>query len=281
MIEAQLQKQLSGAGGVLDLRLDFQLGAGEFVALYGRSGAGKTSTLRMLAGLLQPDAGSLRVGGTTWFDGARGINLPPRHRGIGFVFQDYALFPHLSVEDNLRYALRKGQSAAAVAELLEVVELGQLRHLRPAQLSGGQRQRVALARALVPAPSLLLLDEPLAALDTDLRGNLQTYLAEIHRQRGFTALLVSHDPAEIQALASRVLVLEQGTLRDAGPPAVFFAGGEDLALAAEVLAIQREDGRAWLLVRVGGEELRLPLPEEMPQPWRPGMRVCIRLGEGE
>ncbi len=280
MIEAQLQKQLNGAGGVLDLRLDLQLAAGEFVALYGPSGAGKTSTLRMLAGLLRPDAGSLRVGDATWFDGERGIDLAPRHRGIGFVFQDYALFPHLSVEGNLRYALRKGQSAAAVAELLEVVELGQLRHLRPAQLSGGQRQRVALARALVPAPSLLLLDEPLAALDTDLRGNLQTYLADLHQQRSFTALLVSHDRAEIQRLASRVLVLDQGALRDAGPPVPFFAT-EELALSGEVLAIQREGDRAWLLVRVGGEELRLPLPADSGQQWRPGMRVGIRLGEGQ
>ncbi len=134
------------------LDLDLIIEKGHFVTLFGESGAGKTSTLRMLSGLLKPDSGTITVGGTTWFDSHRNIDLKPQQRKVGYVFQDYALFPNMTVGQNLEYALQKNQDNAIIGELLEFAELGELQHRKPETLSGGQKQRVALARALVQRP---------------------------------------------------------------------------------------------------------------------------------
>lgn len=216
---------------------------GSFVALFGASGTGKTTVLRMLAGLTQPDAGILSVNGTTWFDAARRIDLPPQRRPIGFVFQDYALFPNLTVRQNIAYAVAKGDDVW-VDELLQLTGLDALRERLPATLSGGQKQRVALARALARKPELLLLDEPLSALDAESRGQLQGDLALMHRRFGLTTLLVSHEIGEIFRLSQRVLRLEQGRIVQSGTPADIFlnrrASGK-INLRAQVLAMRREE----------------------------------------
>lgn len=242
-IELLLQKRLHHPCGTLELQLEATVAAGEFIALFGPSGAGKTSILRMLAGLAQPDAGRIVVDGEVWFDSARRIDLAPQRRRIGLVFQDYALFPNLSVRDNIAYATRPNDRPW-VDELLELMQLVALQHLRPGTLSGGQKQRVALARAVARKPALLLLDEPLAALDTSLRLQLQDDLALLHQRLALCTIMVSHDLGEVFRLADCVWRLENGRIAQSGAPASVFrqpriAGR--LALHGQVLAINKEE----------------------------------------
>jgi molybdate transport system ATP-binding protein len=255
VIEFTLTKTLQGATGRLDLEVGAAIASGSFVTLFGPSGAGKTTVLRMLAGLADPDSGRISVNGDCWFDSARGIRQPPQKRGIGFVFQDYALFPNLSVRDNIAYAAPKND-AGWVDELLDLTQLTALQNRKPDTLSGGQKQRVALARAIARKPALLLLDEPLSALDAQARSQLQDDLLRVHQRLGVTTLLVSHDLGEVFKLSQRVLRLENGRIVQSGPPAeVFlhrqFAG--KLNLRAQVLAIRREDVVHVVSILIGQE----------------------------
>ncbi|MFZ9032013.1 MAG: ATP-binding cassette domain-containing protein [Bacteroidetes bacterium] len=212
MISCEIEKTLRAPGGEMKLRLELEFKKGELVTLYGESGAGKTSTLRILAGLLTPDRGRITVGGRTWFDSEKKINLKPQQRNLGFVFQDYALFPHMTVRENLEYGTRSREDKGLVSNLIEMVALDDLQDRRPETLSGGQKQRVALARALVGKPELLLLDEPLSALDAKIRTRLQDAILALHREFALTTLLISHDLGEIHKLSDHVVELEQGTV---------------------------------------------------------------------
>jgi len=197
---------------VLD-QLSFSLTGGEIGCLLGSSGCGKTTALRAVAGFVRPSAGTVRIAGVE-ASSARAI-LPPERRGVGVVFQDYALFPHLNVSDNVGFGLRRISAAARrerVRELLSLVGLAETHDRFPHELSGGQQQRVALARALAPAPALLLLDEPFSNLDPDLRENLALELRDILKQHGTTTLLVTHDQYEAFALADTVGVMERGRI---------------------------------------------------------------------
>jgi molybdate transport system ATP-binding protein len=189
------------------------------VALLGASGAGKTLTLRALAGLLRPHAGRIAVDGRVLFDAAAGVDVPTRARRLGYVFQDYALFPHLSVEANIAYGLhwRSPQAVRArVGEVAGLLGIGELLARRPAQLSGGQRQRVALGRALAPEPDALLLDEPFAALDAPVRAELVGGFRTLQERTGVPTVLVTHDAAEAYLLARDVVVLGAGRVLQAG-----------------------------------------------------------------
>ncbi len=206
------------------MELDVDVADGEVLAVLGPNGAGKSTLLRVLAGLLPPDDGRVEVDGEPWDDVAAGVHLPPHRRRLGMVFQDHLLFPHLSVTDNVAFGLRtrgagRREARAAAAAWLARVELADLGARRPGQLSGGQAQRVALARALAGDPALLLLDEPLSALDArtrlTVRAELRRHLGEF---RGST-VLVTHDPIDAMALADRVLVVEEGRVVQAGAPA--------------------------------------------------------------
>src|SRR5687767_1031924 len=219
MITVAIKKKLFSALGGMQLDVDFTIQEGELITLYGPSGAGKTTVLRTLCGLSVPDEGLISVGGQTWLDSEKKINLKPQQRDIGIVFQDYALFPNLTVRDNLRYALKKNQPETIVNELLELMELTNLSDKKPELLSGGQRQRVALARAIVRRPKILLLDEPMSALDTTLRLKIQDYILRIHRDFQLTTILVSHDMLEVSRLASRVYEMEHGKIINEGTPA--------------------------------------------------------------
>ena len=197
----------------------------------------------MIAGLLNPDRGILTVNGQTWFDSGKKINLIPQKRKVGFVFQDYALFPHMTVFKNLEYAANKSNETL-VDELVELMELGNLVNRRPSTLSGGQQQRVALARALAQQPEILLLDEPLAALDYRIRLKLQDYLLKIHREYGLTTFLVSHDISEINKLSDLVLVLDQGRIEKSGSPEEVFINQKisgKFRFAGEVLQIVAQE----------------------------------------
>ncbi len=199
-----------GATRVLN-GVSLEVERGSIVALLGASGSGKTTLLRVIAGLEQADAGSV------WLDGRDATHVAPGRRGVGFVFQGYALFQHMTVAENIGFGLRvRGASRAvraeAVARLLALVRLDGLEQRLPAQLSGGQRQRVALARALAPEPPVLLLDEPFGALDKPVREALRESLKVIQRGLGITAVFVTHDEEEAAALADRVVVMAQGRI---------------------------------------------------------------------
>jgi molybdate transport system ATP-binding protein len=233
--------------GKLHLRADrFTVGV-----LFGPSGSGKTTVLRCLAGLERPDEGEIRLGPQTWFASARGVCLPPQRRDIGYLSQDHALFPHLSALDNVAFglgALSRHERAVRVGELLEVLELTGLQGRYPAQLSGGEKQRVALARAVARRPRVLLLDEPLSALDTPTREDLRHHLRAWLAAAAVPTVLVTHDRTEAQALGDEVVILGEGQALQAGPVDGVFARPASVAVArivgvdnvfeAEVLAVR-------------------------------------------
>jgi len=206
--------------------LELTLAAGaETVALVGPSGAGKTTLLRTVAGLVRPARGRVVCSGQVWFDGASGVDLRPEERSAGFVFQEYALFPHLSVERNVAFGGRQDG-------LLERLGIAHLAKARPADLSGGERQRVALARALARAPKVLLLDEPMAALDPHTRGTVRAELHQLLRELELPTLLVTHDFEDACSLADRVGVLVDGRLRQLGTPDELLAAPADAFVAS-------------------------------------------------
>ncbi|MCM4174039.1 molybdenum ABC transporter ATP-binding protein [Arenibacter sp. TNZ] len=260
MIQLNLQKTFKSVGGKIDLNLELNIKKGQFVTLFGESGAGKTSTLRMLTGLLKPDSGIITVGGTTWFDGLKNINLIPQQRKVGYVFQDYALFPNMTVKQNLEYALLKKQDKAIIAELLDFAQLNEFQHRKPETLSGGQKQRVALARALVQRPEILILDEPLSALDLKMRVKLQEYLLQIHKKYKLTTILVSHDIGEIVKLSDYVFELHNGKVIKKGAATDFFGLNKTSAkfrFSGEVLKIEQEDVIYVISVLIGNDIIKV------------------------
>ena len=208
--------------------LELELDVSRTVALVGPSGAGKTSVLRVIAGLLVPSRGRVSLDGERWLDTEQGLSLPPERRRVGLVFQDYALFPHLTVSGNVAF----GAGRRAVDELLERFRIAHLASAHPEELSGGERQRVALARALAREPAVLLLDEPLAALDAHTKSEVRHELAELLRELALPTLLVTHDYEDAAALADEVGVLVEGRLRQLGPPAELVARPRDAFVAS-------------------------------------------------
>lgn len=259
MIRLNITKHLDTAEGPLNAHFELSIRDGEFLTLFGPSGAGKTTLLRLIAGLETPDRGIIEVDGEVWFDSTKKISLPPQKRSIGFVFQDYALFPTMSVRDNLLFAADNEEQYRNVDELIELVELTQLSNRLPATLSGGQKQRVALARALVRHPKILLLDEPLSALDPSMRQKLQDELALIHERLGVTTLLVSHDIAETVKLSDRLASVELGKIVRIADPMDFFSPktlSGKLQLIGEVLKIEEDFPAMVITLLVGSSIVR-------------------------
>jgi putrescine transport system ATP-binding protein len=237
---ASVVKRFGGFTAVDDLSLD--IAAGEFFALLGPSGCGKTTLLRMLAGFETPDAGAIHL------DGEVIAHVLPHERPVNMMFQNYALFPHLTVEGNIafglkRAGLRKGEIAARVAEMVGLVRLDGLQARRPDQLSGGQRQRVALARSLARRPQVLLLDEPLAALDKKLRESTQAELMEVQRRLGMTFIIVTHDQEESMTVADRIGVMDKGRLVQVAPPRQLYEAPNSRWIAGFVGDINLIEGR--------------------------------------
>ena len=258
----QLKKALNFTTGKDYLDIDLSIEPGTLLAISGPSGSGKTTMLRLMAGLEKAELGKLIINGITWLDTQQQINLPPQKRKIGFVFQQYTLFPNMTVLQNLQFAKEKGSSDRVVEELMEIMELNSFSHQLPFQLSGGQQQRVALARALVRKPELLLLDEPLAALDDTLRGRLQDYILKIHQQYQLTTLLVSHEIGEIFKMADRVIILQEGKVQKMGnPTAVFFneTPTSGYQIVGKVLQIQTKNESKEVIVKANDQLFTIPL----------------------
>lgn len=216
MIDVDIQLTVSDGRRRFDLAVRFASDV-PFAALYGPSGAGKTLTLQAVAGLLRPTRGHIRLDGRTLFDAAQKINIPTPQRRVGYLPQNYALFPHLSVQENIAFGLKSWRKrslspseSSHIQTLLDSFGLATLAHSRPATLSGGQQQRVALARALACQPQVLLLDEPFAALHPALRQSLREELAQVRRQWGIAALMITHDVDDVLALADVAFVFDAG-----------------------------------------------------------------------
>ena len=296
-----------GARGLLPIDMDIT--AGETLVLLGPSGCGKTTLLRLIAGLEMPDAG-----GQVLFDGKDVTRLPIERRNVGMVFQSYALFPNMDVTGNIGYGLRvrgtpKNEVQKRVAEMLEMMQLTEFKHRSIDALSGGQRQRVALARAIAPRPQVLLLDEPLSALDARLRDQLRQEIDTLLRALGITAIYVTHDQSEAMALGDRICVMEAGRIAQIGsgrdlyhhPANTFVADfiGDankyvtqtgEVILRPEELSLRSNPNGAFMITRVtflgpvlrvmvrhrDGQELRADVPDDLTL--QPGTRVDVIVG---
>lgn len=270
MITVDISKRL----GHFQLASAFEVPAHGVTALFGRSGAGKTSLVNAIAGLLKPDAGRIVIAGRTYFDHAAGIDLPIEQRGIGYVFQDARLFPHLSVRGNLEYGLRRARRAATIplAAVIEVLGLQALLTRQPHHLSGGERQRVALGRALLAQPGILLLDEPLASLDAPRKAEVLPYIERLVEEFKLPALFVSHAIDEITRLADYVVLMNDGGCAISGPLAEVMSNPEYAPLigrfeAGAVLecTVDRHDPDFHLTtLRFADGTLRVPLLDLTP-----------------
>lgn len=248
MIDFKIEKKLHGTQGVMNLNIDLQIKEGEFVALSGKSGSGKTTLLRILAGLEKADA-TIKVGKKIWQDTK--INLAVQKREIGFVFQDYALFENMSVEKNLLFVNNDKDLAK---HLLKMTDLYELKSRYPNTLSGGQKQRVSICRALMKRPKILLLDEPLSALDTSMRTKLQNEIISLHKEFKTTTIMVSHDPSEIYKMASRVIVLEDAKIINDGlckDVLLKTQGSQKFSFEGELLELKKVDVIYIAIVAIG------------------------------
>ena len=278
MIRINIIRKLDGPNGPMTLEVDQQIDAGEFVTIYGKSGAGKTSLLRILAGLMTPDQGVIKVMEEAWLDTQSKYCLKPGKRQVGMVFQDFALFPNMSVKKNLLYALKDDKDHHLVDELMQVVELKNLENRKPTSLSGGQQQRVALARALVGRPRLLLLDEPLSALDRNLRNKLQDYILEVHKKYKLTTFLVSHEVGEIFKLSDKVILLENGKVSRYQTPIEMFSHQHlsgKFQFTGEIIKIVQEDVIFVVTVLIDNHLVKIIVDRKTANQLHPGDQVLV------
>ncbi len=278
MIHIQLNKKLKSNKGSFNLDIDFALSSNELLTIEGHSGAGKTTVLRLIAGLIYPDDGRIELDDEIWFDKKNNISLPAKKRKVGLVFQDYALFPNMNIMGNLEYALADKKDKNYLNEIIDIMEIGDLVERKPDTLSGGQKQRVALARALVRKPKLLLLDEPLSALDIEMRSKLQDYILKIHRKYNLATILVSHDISEIFKMSNKVIrivdgkIIAQGSVQD-----VFqekYISGK-FRFTGEILNIEKDDVVYIVSVLIGNNIVKVIGCEEETKELQPGDKVII------
>lgn len=257
VIFIDIEKMMFTVNGKVNLAVKTEIKTGELVALFGSSGAGKTTLLRILAGLVHPDRGIIKFGDTVWFDSEKRITIPPQNRNISLMFQDYALFPNMTVQENIQFA-QSEKDDLAVNELLSIFGLTEFRKYKPNGLSGGQKQRVALARALARKPQLLLLDEPLSALDSEMRSTLQNEIAQAHQLLGATTIMVSHDLNEVFRLTSQVLCLENGIVERSGSPDEVFTDNSisgKVQVTGQIARIEKQDTIFIVTVIIGSNQI--------------------------
>ncbi len=272
MIKLNITKKLHGANGAMQLALSIDIEEGEFVALSGKSGSGKTTLLRILAGL-EDAQGEISVADKIWLHADK--SLPPQEREIGFVFQEYALFENMTIEQNLLYVAKDTKLAN---HLLEITELKEMKKRYPHTLSGGQKQRVSICRALMKRPKILLLDEPLSALDSAMRIKLQNELLTLHKEFQTTTIMVSHDPSEIYRLTSRVLVLDSGKIiNDAKPTDILLKrqGSQKFTFQGELLEIKKVDVVFVAVVAIGQQLVEIALSNSEATSLQVGQKVIL------
>ncbi len=272
MIDIDIKKKLHGSIGSMMLKIKLSIKEREFVAVFGESGSGKTTFLRILAGLEKSD-GQIKVGNEIWQNSKK--FLPPQKRKIGFVFQDYALFPNMSIEENL-FFVSKDKNLAN--ELLEITQLQELKDRLPNTLSGGQKQRVALIRAMMNKPKLLLMDEPLSALDPKMRLRLQQDILLLHKKFETTTIFVSHDPSEIYRLANRVVVINHGNIIDEGTPKKILlktTGSQKFSFVGEVLDIIKVDVIYIAVISIGQQIVEVVMSPSEAKNIKIGQKISV------
>lgn len=277
MIHFELHKKLRAPAGEMNLQVTSQVEQGEILSIYGHSGAGKSSILRMLAGLMKPDKGKIEVNGTLWFDSAKGINKKPQERNLGIVFQDYGLFPNMTVMENLKFALSKTQKGTIIQEMIDVMELGALADKKPVILSGGQQQRVALARAMIRRPNLLLLDEPMSALDHELRVRMQEYVLKIHEQYNLHTILVSHQLNEVIKMSDYLIMMKNGQVIQHGKPShiLFQDNNQQETLEGVVIDVEVNDSVQFLKVLVGEQIIKFQVTDKNERFYKKGDKIAV------
>jgi len=272
MITIDIDKKLYGSEGEMRLEINLEIKKGEFIALAGKSGSGKTTLLRIVAGL-EDAKGTITVNDQVWQNTHK--ILPVQQREIGFLFQDYALFPNMTLHENLLFV----QKDKALAKyLLEITQLWQLKDRFPATLSGGQKQRLSLCRAFMKKPKILLLDEPLSALDPEMRNRLQGEILTLHKTFETTTIMVSHDPSEIYRLASRVLVLDQGKIINDGEAKKILlktSGSQKLSFEGELLEIKKVDVIYVAILAIGQQLVEVVISRQEAQSFTIGQKVNI------
>ena len=272
MIKIDINKKLHGANGEMDLNINLEIKQGEFLALAGFSGSGKTTLLRILAGL-EEASGTINIDNDIWLNDK--FSLAPQKREIGFVFQDYALFPNFSVIDNLLY-VNKDKDLANY--LLKMTELDELKNRFPQTLSGGQKQRISLCRALMNRPKILLMDEPLSALDSNMRTKLQDEILTLHKEFGTTTIMVSHDSSEIYRLANRMVVLNYGQIISDGTPKEILLktkGSQKFSFEGELLDIVKVDVIYVAIVSIGQQLVEVVVSKDEVINLEIGQRVTL------
>lgn len=231
-MKVDIRKRLeSDKGGAFNLDVRFVADNG-ITILFGPSGSGKTTTLRAIAGIIKPDEGNITVGERSFFDSATGVDMSMQKRRVGYVFQDYALFPHLTAEQNVSYGIKNGTKAnrsEAAQNMLALLKVDHIRRRYPANMSGGEQQRVALARALASDPSIVLLDEPLSAVDLETRSGLLDEIATAQAQTGIPFVYVTHNNAEAIRLGSQAVILDRGRVKIVGRPKDIFDRSKELS----------------------------------------------------
>lgn len=276
MINIKINKMLHGSNGDMPLDINLLIKEGEFIALTGLSGSGKTTLLRIIAGLEEINEGNIIVNNQTWIDTANKNSFTPiQKRNIGYLFQDYALFPNMSVIKNLLFVK---ENRAFALKLLDMVGLKELENRMPNTLSGGQKQRIALCRALMNQPKILLLDEPLSALDLSMRKKLQEDIKKFHNEFNMTTIMVSHDPSEIYKLSSRVIVLDHGKiLKDGKAKDVLLktSGSQKFSFQGELLEIYQADILNIAIVSIGEQLVKVVLDSHQANELQTGDMVTI------
>lgn len=280
MIAIDVHKTFTENGVMQELHFELEIRKGELVTIFGDSGVGKTSLLRMISGLLEPDSGYIQFFDKEQYDSIQKINISPQERSVGLVFQDYALFPHMTVLENMQFAATSDVEAREIQPLLEIMELEAFKDRKPEALSGGQQQRVALARALVQKPQILLLDEPLSALNQEMRIKLQNYLLEVHCKYDLTTILVSHDKEEVIKMSDRVFVLEAGEVSQFGSPIEVFGKAnrkEWNYLEGRVIRVEPAKAIDNVLILVGNQMVYATYSEQNLQGLKEGDLVKVEV----
>lgn len=277
MINVEVSKKLRGQNGEFEFSCALECDEPKFISIFGPSGSGKSTLLRIIAGLEKADTGRVVVNGEVWFDSSKKINLAPQKRKVGFVFQEYSLFPNMSVIENIMFAQQKKEPKKA-KKLLETVELPALANARISELSGGQKQRVAIARALAREPEILLLDEPFSALDTTVKRKLQDETLKIKKEFNIPIIFVSHDKEEVFRLSDTVGTVHNGSVKKTLPPAeAFFDSGVSgkFSFYGRILSIKKADIAHIAYISIGGQIAQVLLSSKDLEELKEGDEVLV------